>query len=100
MNDCLARPDALPHPVHLRGPRHREEPGAGQGRPASRCTRSTRKGALAISDAPLGFLPHGNDSDAAKRAAFTELQGYLLTDAGGDRRSCWRWAGARPPASA
>jgi Ca-activated chloride channel family protein len=39
-------------------------------------------GALAISDAPLGFLPHGNDSDAAKRAAVTELQNYLLTDAG------------------
>jgi len=40
------------------------------------------KGSLAISDAPLGFFPHGNSSDAPKRQIFQELQGYLLRDAG------------------
>ncbi|HEY3003184.1 MAG TPA: hypothetical protein VGJ44_12625, partial [Kribbellaceae bacterium] len=38
------------------------------------------KDALAISDAPLGFLPHRNDADAAKRRIVTELQDYLLDD--------------------
>jgi len=38
------------------------------------------KGSLAISDAPLGFFPHQNDSDTAKRQIFQELQGYLLRD--------------------
>jgi Ca-activated chloride channel homolog len=37
------------------------------------------RGALAISDAPLGFFPHGNGSDAGKRAALGELRDYLLT---------------------
>lgn len=39
------------------------------------------KGSLAISDAPFGFRPHGNDSDAGKRQVFQDLQGYLLHDA-------------------
>jgi Ca-activated chloride channel family protein len=38
------------------------------------------QGSLAISDAPLGFLPHGTDSDAGKRSALNELQNYLLKD--------------------
>jgi Ca-activated chloride channel homolog len=38
------------------------------------------RGALAISDAPLGFLPHNNDADAGKRQIVTELQAYLLSD--------------------
>jgi Ca-activated chloride channel family protein len=38
------------------------------------------RGSLAISDAPLGFFPHGNESDAGKRAALGQLQNYLLTD--------------------
>jgi Ca-activated chloride channel family protein len=37
------------------------------------------RGSLAISDAPLGFFPHGNDSDAGKKKAFDDLQTYLLT---------------------
>ncbi|MBB5867935.1 Ca-activated chloride channel family protein [Allocatelliglobosispora scoriae] len=37
------------------------------------------RGSLAISDAPLGFLPHGNASDEGKRKALNELQNYLLT---------------------
>ncbi|HZM78726.1 MAG TPA: vWA domain-containing protein [Candidatus Limnocylindrales bacterium] len=39
------------------------------------------KGSLAISDAPFGFFPHGNDSDGPKRQILQELQGYLLRDA-------------------
>jgi len=38
------------------------------------------RGALAISDAPLGFLPHNNDADSGKRQILTELQAYLLSD--------------------
>jgi Ca-activated chloride channel homolog len=37
------------------------------------------RGSLAISDAPLGYFPHGNGSDAGKEQALTELQQYLLT---------------------
>jgi Ca-activated chloride channel family protein len=37
------------------------------------------QGALAIADAPLGFLPHGA-GDADKKAHFAALQSYLLTD--------------------
>jgi Ca-activated chloride channel family protein len=36
------------------------------------------KGSLAIADAPLGYLPHGDN--AAKKANFEALQQYLLTD--------------------
>jgi Ca-activated chloride channel family protein len=39
------------------------------------------KGSLAISDAPLGFLPHHDNADTAKHQIFQELQGYLLNDA-------------------
>src|SRR5262249_2534760 len=35
------------------------------------------RGSLAISDAPLGFLPHSNDTD--KEQTFKELQEYLLS---------------------
>ena len=38
-------------------------------------------GSLAISDAPLGFLPHGSDS-AAKEANFKALEDYLLSPEG------------------
>jgi Ca-activated chloride channel family protein len=37
------------------------------------------RGSLAISDAPLGFYPHHNDSDTGKKQALNELQSYLLT---------------------
>jgi Ca-activated chloride channel family protein len=37
-------------------------------------------GALAIADAPLGFLPHGDDQQ--KKANFQALQDYLLHDSG------------------
>jgi len=37
------------------------------------------KGALAISNAPLGFLPHGGDANAKKKATFDALQQYLLS---------------------
>jgi Ca-activated chloride channel family protein len=40
------------------------------------------RGALAVSDAPLGFVPHGTAADADKRRALTELQNHLLTDPG------------------
>lgn len=39
------------------------------------------RGAMAISDAPLGFAKRGQAEEAAKHAIFTELQQYLLTDA-------------------
>src|ERR1700758_3097874 len=35
------------------------------------------RGSLAISDAPLGFLPHGDDP--AKEATFKALQQYMLS---------------------
>lgn len=38
------------------------------------------QGSLAISDAPLGFLPHG--TNAAKEQTFVALQRYLLSPAG------------------
>ncbi len=38
-------------------------------------------GSLAISDAPLGFLPHGSDS-SAKEANFKALEDYLLSPEG------------------
>ncbi|MGO4955980.1 vWA domain-containing protein [Luteococcus sp. Sow4_B9] len=40
------------------------------------------RGAMAISDAPLGFSNHGQDQVDAKHAIFTELQNYLLSDPG------------------
>ncbi|MEL4358651.1 MULTISPECIES: vWA domain-containing protein [unclassified Luteococcus] len=39
------------------------------------------RGAMAISDAPLGFAKRGQEQQDAKHAIFTELQQYLLTDA-------------------
>ena len=50
-------------------------------------------GVLAISDAPLGFLPHGTDADAEKRANFQALQAYLLSD---DARADLLNLGRRP----
>ncbi|MFI5914936.1 VWA domain-containing protein [Dactylosporangium sp. NPDC051541] len=38
------------------------------------------RGSLAISDAPLGFYPHNNGSDTAKKQILNELQDYLLKD--------------------
>jgi uncharacterized protein YegL len=38
------------------------------------------RGSLAISDAPLGFYPHGTGADAGKRQVLNELQDYLLKD--------------------
>jgi Ca-activated chloride channel family protein len=38
------------------------------------------RGSLAISDAPLGFLPHNNGADAGKKQILNELQDYLLKD--------------------
>ena len=42
-------------------------------------------GALAIADAPLGFLPHDN-GDPKKKANFEALQQYLLHDAGAQKQ--------------
>jgi Ca-activated chloride channel family protein len=42
------------------------------------------KGSLAIADAPLGYLPHGDNP--AKKANFEALQNYLLTDAGAQEK--------------
>ncbi|WP_117210945.1 vWA domain-containing protein [Allorhizocola rhizosphaerae] len=55
------------------------------------------KGSLAISDAPLGFLPRGGDTDAAKRKLFNELQGFLLNDP--DAKTRLLQLGRRPAAS-
>jgi Ca-activated chloride channel family protein len=55
------------------------------------------RGSLAISDAPLGFAPHGGESDAAKRAILTSLQDYLLTDA--DAKAKLLRLGRRPAGS-
>jgi Ca-activated chloride channel homolog len=55
------------------------------------------KGSLAISDAPLGFLPHRNDSDAPKLKIFQELQQYLLNDR--DAQALLLKLGRRPAAS-
>lgn len=81
MNDCLARPDAcrtLFTYEDLVIEKNQELVKAGR----EPLYAVYPKGALAISDAPLGFLPHGNDSDQGKRQIVTELQNYLLTDAG------------------
>lgn len=51
------------------------------------------QGSLAISDAPLGFLPHGANADA-KREIFSKLQQYLLTDP--DALAKIRGLGRRP----
>ncbi|MDG4797068.1 vWA domain-containing protein [Micromonospora sp. WMMD1082] len=40
------------------------------------------RGSLAISDAPLGFLPQGDEGDAVRRGIVRELQDHLLTDPG------------------
>jgi Ca-activated chloride channel homolog len=55
------------------------------------------KGSLAISDAPLGFFPHGNSADAPKRQILQELQNYLLRDA--DASAKLLKLGRRPAAS-
>ncbi|MFJ6195403.1 VWA domain-containing protein [Micromonospora sp. NPDC092111] len=53
------------------------------------------RGSLAVSDAPLGFLPHdGNDG---ARRIFTELQDHLLKDA--DAQAALLRLGRRPAAS-
>lgn len=38
------------------------------------------RGSLAVSDAPLGFFPHGDAADAGRQRVFDELQDYLLKD--------------------
>lgn len=40
------------------------------------------RGALAISDAPLGFFPRSDADNDHRRKVFTELQSFLLTDPG------------------
>jgi Ca-activated chloride channel family protein len=55
------------------------------------------RGSLAISDAPLGFFPHRNDSDEGKRQALTELQSYLLTSS--DAQTKLLKLGRRPASS-
>ncbi|MEN3615598.1 vWA domain-containing protein [Plantactinospora sp. ZYX-F-223] len=52
------------------------------------------RGSLAISDAPLGFLPDQDNADAGKRKVFTELQDHLLKDAGAQAQL--RKLGRRP----
>ncbi|WP_256092192.1 vWA domain-containing protein [Micromonospora haikouensis] len=53
------------------------------------------RGSLAVSDAPLGFLPQPGNDDA--RRIFTELQEHLLTDAGA--QAALLKLGRRPAAS-
>ncbi|MFC7240941.1 VWA domain-containing protein [Catellatospora aurea] len=81
MNDCLARPDVCRTVFTYEDlviEKNQELVRAGK----EPLYAVYPKGALAISDAPLGFLPHGTDADPAKRSLVTELQTYLLTDAG------------------
>ncbi|WP_146167661.1 vWA domain-containing protein [Micromonospora sp. MH33] len=53
------------------------------------------RGSLAVSDAPLGFLPH--DANDGARRIFTELQDHLLKDA--DAQAALLKLGRRPAAS-
>jgi Ca-activated chloride channel homolog len=55
------------------------------------------RGSLAISDSPLGFLPHHTAADDGKRAIVTQLQQYLLSD--NDARTKLLSLGRRPATS-
>jgi Ca-activated chloride channel homolog len=55
------------------------------------------RGSLAISDAPLGFLPHHTAADDGKRAIVNQLQQYLLSDNGA--RTKLLTIGRRPASS-
>ena len=98
MNDCLAHPDACRTMFTYEDlviEKNQELVEAGR----EPLYTVYPRGSLAISDAPLGFFPHGNDSDAGKRQALDELQNYLLTDAGRAGQAARARAAARPPAS-
>ncbi|WBB70782.1 vWA domain-containing protein [Micromonospora sp. WMMD812] len=78
MNECVARPDdckTLFTYEDLVIEKNQELVKAGR----EPLVVAYPRGSLAISDAPLGFLPHHDDSDAGKRRILTELQDYLLT---------------------
>ena len=55
------------------------------------------RGSLAISDAPLGFLPHHTAADDGKRSIVDQLQQYLLSDS--DARTKLLNIGRRPASS-
>jgi Ca-activated chloride channel homolog len=93
MNDCVARPDdckTLFTYEDLVIEKNQELVAAGK----EPLVATYPEGALAISDAPLGFFPHGAGSDAGKRQALGELRNYLLKDK--DAQAKLRGFGRRP----
>jgi hypothetical protein len=79
MSDCLARPDDCRTVFTYEDlviEKNQELVAAGR----QPLVATYPRGALAISDAPLGFRPRGTDADAEKLKIFKELQNYLLTD--------------------
>ena len=79
MNDCVARPDACKTLFTYEDlVIEKNQELVAQGKEPLVATYP--KGALAISDAPLGFFPHGAASDAGKKQALNDLQDYLLKD--------------------
>ncbi|MEV4624835.1 VWA domain-containing protein [Micromonospora sp. NPDC049523] len=96
MTDCLARPDdcrTMFTYEDLVIERNQELVKAGR----EPLVVAYPRGSLAISDAPLGFLPHGNGDDAAKRQLFTELQAHVLSAP--DAQAKLRGLGRRPASS-
>jgi len=96
MNECIAKPDACRTVFtyeDLVVEKNQELVKAGK----EPLYAVYPRGSLAISDAPLGFLPHHNDADAAKRDIVTQLQAYLLND--GQARGKLLGLGRRPASS-
>ncbi|GIF50721.1 Ca-activated chloride channel family protein [Asanoa ferruginea] len=79
MNDCVARPDdcrTLFTYEDLVIEKNQELVAQGK----EPLVATYPEGALAISDAPLGFFPHNAATDAGKRQALSDLRKYLLSD--------------------
>jgi Ca-activated chloride channel family protein len=96
MNDCIARPDACKTFFTYEDlviEKNQELIAAGK----EPFYAVYPRGSLAISDSPLGFLPHHNGSDEAKRGIVDQLEDYLLNDAGA--RSKLLGLGRRPASS-
>ena len=96
MNDCLARPDACRTMFTYEDlviEKNQELVKAGR----EPLVVAYPRGSLAISDAPLGFLPHGTDDDAGKRQLFNELQAHVLSSP--EAQSRLRTLGRRPASS-
>lgn len=96
MDDCVARPDVCRTMFTYEDlviERNQELVKAGR----EPLVVAYPRGSLAISDAPLGFLPHQNGDDAGKRAVLNELQTHLLSAPEAQARL--RALGRRPASS-